>query len=133
MKRPTRRRPGFVLLLSALCFAQADDYAPEKENALLKTRAGKQLFKEDVQCGGYFWISVKAAVNGAPVLYYFYGNPAFGKNKVGLYRQDLYRVVVEYPKDPPTVQVIRGPQGAIDEIRVRMTATEFEASRACFP
>ena len=126
-------RPGLVLLFSALCFAQADDYAPENENVLLKTQPGKQLFKEDVQCGGYFWISVKAAVNGAPVLYYFYGNPAFGKNKVGLYRQGLYHPVVVDDKDPPTVQVIRGPQGVIGEIRVRMTAMEFESSRACFP
>jgi hypothetical protein len=124
---------GLALLISASCFAQADDYSPEKENVLLKTRAGKQLFKEDVQCGNYFWISVKAAVNGAPVLYYFYGDPAFGKNKVGLYRQDLYRVVVAGQQDPPTVQVIRGPRGAIDEIRVRMTASELESSRACFP
>lgn len=133
MKRITHWRPGLVLLFSALCFAQGDDYTPEKENVLMKTQPGKQLFKEDVQCGGYFWISVKAAVNGAPVLYYFYGDPAFGKNKVGLYRQDRYRVVVAAQKDPPTVQVIRGQQGVIDEIRVRMTATEFEASRACFP
>ena len=133
MKRLTPCRLGLVLLFSALCLAQADDYAPENENVLLKTQPGKQLFKEDVQCGGYFWISVKAAVNGTPVLYYFYGDPAFGKNKVGLYRQDLYRVVVAGEKDPPTVQVIRGPQGAIDEIRVRMTATEFESSKACFP
>ena len=58
---------GLMLLFSAFCLAQTDDYAPEKENVLLKTRAGKQLFKEDVQCGNYFWISVKAAVNGAPV------------------------------------------------------------------
>jgi len=51
------RRLGLALLFSVLCFAQADDYAPEKENVLLKTRLGKQLFKEDVQCGNYFWIS----------------------------------------------------------------------------
>jgi hypothetical protein len=133
MQRLTHCWPGLVLLLSGRCFAQADDYAPEKENVLLKTQPGKQLFKEDVQCGNYFWISLKAAVNGTPVLYYFYGDPAFGKNKVGLYRQDLYRAVVSYLKDPPTVQVIRGPQGAIDEIRVRMTAAELESSRACFP
>jgi hypothetical protein len=126
-------RVCLLLVFSALCFSQADDYAPEKENVLLKTQPGKQLFKEDVQCGNYFWISVKAAVNGTPVLYYFYGDPAFGKNKVGLYRQDLYHAVVADQKDPPTVQVIRGPQGAIDEIRVRLTATEFESSRACFP
>jgi hypothetical protein len=127
------KRLGLVLLFSAVCFGQADDYAPEKENVLLKTRAGKQLFKEDVQCGNYFWISVKAAVNGAPVLYYFYGDPAFGKNKVGLYQQRLYRAVVGEQKDPPTVQVIRAQQGNIQEIRVRMTAQELESSRSCFP
>jgi hypothetical protein len=76
---------------------------------------------------------VKAAVNGAPVLYYFYGDPAFGKNKVGLYQQRLYRAVVGEQKDPPTVQVIRAQQGNIQEIRVRMTAQELESSRSCFP
>jgi len=120
-----------MLLFSAASIAQTDDYAPEKENILLKTRPGKQLFKEDVQCGNYFWISVKAAVNGAPVLYYFYGDPAFGKNKVGLYRRDLYQAVVAGQKDPPTVQVIRGQQGTIGEIRVRLTATELASSDAC--
>jgi hypothetical protein len=127
------KRLGLLLLFSAACFAQGDDYAPENENVLLRTRPGKQLFKEDVQCGGYFWISVKAAVNGAPVLYYFYGDPAFGKNKVGLYRQDLYHAVVADQKDPPTVQVIRAQQGNIREIRVRLTAAELASSRACFP
>lgn len=122
-----------ALWFSAACFGQAGDYAPENENVLLKTRPGKQLFKEDVQCGNYFWISVKAAVNGAPVLYYFYGDPAFGKNKVGLYRQDLYRAVVDVQRDPPTVQVIRGQQGNIREIRVRLTAGELAASKDCFP
>jgi len=131
--RGSFRRLGLLLLFSAACFAQGDDYAPENENVLLKTRPGKQLFKEDVQCGNYFWISVKAAVNGAPVLYYFYGDPAFGKNKVGLYRQDLYHPVVADQKDPPTVQVIRAQQGNIREIRVRLTAAELESSRACFP
>ncbi len=127
------RRLGLALLFSVLCFAQADDYAPEKENVLLKTRLGKQLFKEDVQCGNYFWISVKAAVNGAPVLYYFYGDPAFGKNKVGLYRQDLFRAVVADEKDPPTVQVIRAREGNIREIRVRLTTAELASSKSCFP
>ena len=127
------RRLGLVFLFSAACFAQADDYAPENENVLLKTRPGKQLFKEDVQCGNYFWISVKAAVNGAPVLYYFYGDPAFGKNKVGLYQQRLYRAVVGEQKDPPTVQVIRAQQGNIREIRVRLTAAELASSKACLP
>ena len=124
---------SLVLLFSAACIAQSDDYAPENENVLLKTRPGKQLFKEDVQCGNYFWISVKAAVDGTPVLYYFYGDPAFGKNKVGLYRQDLYHAVVAEQKDPPTVQVIRAPQGNIREIRVRLTAAELAASKDCLP
>ena len=132
MKRFTHWRLGLVLLFAAACFAQRDDYAPENENVLLKTRPGKQLFKEDVQCGNYFWISVKAAVNGAPVLYYFYGDPAFGKNKVGLYRQDLYHPVVADQKDPPTVQVIRAREGNIREIRVRLTAAELASSKACF-
>jgi hypothetical protein len=126
-------RTGVLVLFSVACFAQPDDYAPEKENVLLKTRAGKQLFKEDVQCGNYFWISVKAAVDGAAVLYYFYGDPAFGKNKVGLYRQDLYHAVVADQKDPPTVQVIRAREGNIREVRVRLTAEELASSRACFP
>ena len=127
------KRLRLALLFSAACLAQTGDYAPENENVLLKTRAGKQLFKEDVQCGNYFWISVKAAVNGAPVLYYFYGDPAFGKNKVGLYQQYLYHPVVAEQKDPPTVQVIRARQGNIKEIRVRLTAEELASSRACFP
>jgi hypothetical protein len=127
-----KMRLGLLLLSSVFCFSQPDDFAPEKENVLLPTRPGKQLFKEDVRCGDYFWISMKAAVDGTPALYYFYGDPAFGKNKVGLYRQDLYRAVVIAEKDPPTVQVIRGPEGNIKEVRVRMTAAELAASMACF-
>jgi hypothetical protein len=131
MLRMMTMRFGFLLLFSIFCFSQSDDYAPEKENVLLPTKPGKQLFKEDVRCGDYFWMSVKAAVDGTPALYYFYGDPAFGKNKVGLYRQDLYRAVVVEQKDPPTVQVIRGPEGKITEVRVRLTAAELAASMAC--
>lgn len=126
-------RTAIFFLSVAVFFSQTADYSPDKENVVLKTQPGKQMFKEDVQCGDYFWKSEKADRNGVPVLYYFYGDPAWGKNKVGLYRQSVYRVTVNAKKDPPTVQVIMDAKGALKEVRVQMTDAQRNASKACFP
>ena len=74
-----------LLLVSAHCFSQTDDYAPEKENVIQRIIPGKQLYKEDEPCGSYFWKSEKADKSGAIALYYFYGSTEYGKGKLGLY------------------------------------------------
>ncbi|HEV2445786.1 MAG TPA: hypothetical protein VGS58_07685 [Candidatus Sulfopaludibacter sp.] len=117
--------------LAACCLGQAGDYAPDKENALFKTVPGKQLFQEDVRCGDYFWKSEKADKNGATTLYFFYGDPAFGKNRLGLYKQKAYRVVVNEEKDPPTARVIN-ENGQFKEVLVQMTAAQWELAKGCF-
>src|SRR6185369_7287541 len=43
-----------LLLLAFPGFPQTDDYAPEKENVIQRTKPGKQLHKEDEPCGSYF-------------------------------------------------------------------------------
>jgi hypothetical protein len=121
------------LLVSAHGYPQTSGYPPERENAVQRTKPGKQLFKEDEPCGAYFWKSVKADPGGAVALYFFYGSPEYGKGKLGLYRQAKYRVVVNERKDPPTAQVIKDEKGSLTEVRVQMTKAEFEASRGCFP
>ena len=125
-------RFSLILLLAAGISAQGD-YSPEKENAVFKTQAGKQLRKEDVRCGEYFWKSDTADKAGVASVYYFYGDPAYGKNKLGLYHQSQYKVAVNAAKDPPTVQVIRDAEGSVKEIRVQITEAELKASRVCFP
>lgn len=124
-------RCGWVLFLAAAALAQGD-YAPEKENVVFKTQIGKQIDKTDVQCGEFFWKSNKAAKAGVPTVYYFYGDPSYGKNKLGLYYQSLYKVVVNPEKNPPTVQVIRDGEGNLKEVRVQMTEAQLKASSACF-
>ncbi|HEY2016143.1 MAG TPA: hypothetical protein VGH38_21720 [Bryobacteraceae bacterium] len=116
-----------------LCYAQSADYPPEQENAIQKTKPGKQLYKEDEPCGGYFWKSEKADKSGAVALYFFYGSTEYGKGKLGMYQQSRYRVVVNEKKDPPTAQVIKDGSGSLKEVKVQMTHAEFEASRSCFP
>jgi hypothetical protein len=123
--------PG--LLVSAHGFSQTDDFAPEKENAIQKTKPGKQLHKEDEPCGTYFWKSQKADPSGAVALYYFYGSTEYGKGKMGLYQQVRYRAVVNDEKDPPTAQIIKDDHGIVKEVVVRMSKQEFEASKSCFP
>jgi hypothetical protein len=123
-----------ILAPIALVFwLQANDYAPEKENVVFKTQIGKQLDKDDVQCGEYFWKSLKADKRGIPSVYFFYGDPAYGKNKLGLYHLNQYKVEVNAEKDPPTVQVIRDGEGNLKEVRVRITGAQLKASKACFP
>ena len=126
-------KSAIFLLAAMCCLPQTNEYPPEKENVLLKTQPGKQLFQEDVRCGDYFWKSEKADKTGATVLYYFYGDPSWGKNKLGLYRIAVFHVVVDPEKDPPTAQIIRDQEGKLTEVRVRMTAAQREASKACFP
>ena len=122
-----------LFLMSAQCFSQTDDYAPEKENAVQRTKPGKQLYKEDEPCGAYFWKSEKADKSGAIALYYFYGSTEYGKGKLGLYQRMRYRVVVDESKDPPTAQITRDGQGIVKEVIVRMTDKERQAAGACFP
>jgi hypothetical protein len=119
--------------LAACAFGQsADQYAADKENVVFKTVPGKQLFPEDVRCGEYFWKSEKADKGGATILYFFYGDPAYGKGKLGMYKQKAYKVVFDEQRDPPTAQVIN-EQGQFKEVRVVMTKAQFEASKSCFP
>jgi len=120
-----------IVWAATLC-AQTGTYPPDQENVVFKTQIGKQIDKSDVQCGEYFWRSEKADKKGVPTVYYFYGDPSYGKNKLGLYHQTLYKVVVSPEKDPPTVQVIRDGEGNLKEVRVRMTEAQRQASKACF-
>lgn len=125
---------GVAFLFAAIALAQSgDDYAPEKENIVFKTQIGKQIAQEDIRCGEYFWRSDKADKRGTRSVYFFYGNPAYGKNRLGLYHLSQYKVVVTPDKNPPTVQVIRDAEGNLKEVRVRMTAAELSSSKACFP
>ena len=121
-----------AILWVAALFAQTGDYPPDQENVVFKTQIGKQIDKSDVQCGEYFWRSEKADKKGVPTVYYFYGDPSYGKNKLGLYHQSLYKVVVNPDKDPPTVQVIRDGEGNLKEVRVQMTGAQLKVSKACF-
>ncbi|SPE41421.1 exported hypothetical protein [Candidatus Sulfopaludibacter sp. SbA3] len=125
-------RYGLAVLLVTGVFAQHGDYPSDQENVVFKTQIGKQINKDDVQCGEYFWKSEKADKRGTPSVYYFYGDPAYGKNKLGLYHQSQYKVVVNPEKDPPTVQVIRDADGSLKEVRVQMTEAQLTASKACF-
>lgn len=118
-------------LAAAVYCCAAQDYAPDKENVILKTVPGKQLFKEDVRCGEYFWKSEKADKVGATVLYFFYGNPAWGQNKLGMYKQKSYKVELSEEKDPPTAQVVN-EDGQFKQVVVRMTKALYETARACF-
>ncbi len=121
-----------TILWAAALLAQTGDYPADKENVVFKTQIGKQIDKSDVQCGEYFWRSEKADKKGVPTVYYFYGDPSYGKNKLGLYHQSLYRVTVNPEKDPPTVQVVRDGEGNLKEVRVRMTGAQLKVSKACF-
>jgi hypothetical protein len=122
----------YLLLLAALAFPQAQDYPDGNENALQKVQPGRQLFKEDVACGGYFWRSEKADKFGSVVVYYFFGSREWGKARIGLYQQGRYTVVIDEEKDPPTAQVLADPKGKFQGVRVRMTRREYESARACF-
>jgi len=122
----------FVCLWLAVCgLAQSPTYPAEQENTLFKTVPGKQLFAEDVRCGDYFWKSDKADKSGATVLYFFYGDPAYGKGKLGMYKQKAYKVTLNEEKDPPTAQVIL-EGGSFKEVRVLMTKAQYESAKACF-
>ncbi len=120
-----------ILWVAALS-AQTGDYPADQENVVFKTQIGKQIDKSDVQCGEYFWRSEKADKKGVPTVYYFYGDPSYGKNKLGLYHQSLYKVTVNPEKDPPTVRVVRDGEGNLKEVRVQMTEAQLKVSKACF-
>jgi hypothetical protein len=123
---------GFCVLLVSLAAAQTDDYPRERENALHRTTPAKRLFPEDIPCGGYLWKSEHKAELHMVALYYFFGSTDYGKSKMGLYPQSLYRAVVNEQRDPPTAQVIM-EDGTLKEIRIQMTSTEYQAASQCFP
>ncbi len=128
------------VLLVCLAAAQTEDYPRERENALQRTTPSKRLFPEDVPCGGYLWKSEHKAELHMVAIYYFFGSTDYGKGKMGLYPQSLYHAVVNEQRDPPTAQVIidtqsRGPWngGSVKEVRIQMTAKEYQSARQCFP
>ena len=102
--------------------------ASAPEDAIQKTAPDRKLDRSDEACGHYLWISTK---NGQKFLYYFFGSTEWGKSKIGFYSQNLYHVVVDPDKDPPTVQRLTNSGGAVSEIRIRMTRDELTASSAC--
>ncbi len=112
--------------LVALAFSP-QPAAPEPEAPIQKTAADRKLDQSDEPCGHYFWIARK---NGEKFLYYFFGSAEWGKSKVGFYSENLYRVVVDPDKTPPTVQRIT-TGGRVSEVRVRMTSEELAASSGC--
>jgi hypothetical protein len=124
----TRYLVVLTLLGSAIGFPQGTDPSLENEEAIQRTVPDKKLAAEDVPCGSYFWRSRKA---GATFLYYFFGSAEWGKGKIGFYPHDLYHVLVNEDKDPPTVQRIKDAKGLVTDVRVRMTSRELAASAAC--
>jgi hypothetical protein len=118
-----------AFLSPAIFLAQTPGSSVEKEEPIQKTIPDKRLTKEDVQCGNYFWISKKT---GTTFLYYFFGSTEWGQGKMGYYQQNLYHVVVNADRDPPTVQRIRDDKGNITEVKIQMTKQELAASSACF-
>lgn len=123
----------FCVLLVCLAAAQTDDYPRERENALHRTNPAKRLFPEDAPCGGYLWKSEhKAELHMAVALYYFFGSTEYGKSKMGLYPQGLFRAVVNEQRDPPTAQIIMDDD-KLKEVRIQMTSKEYESARQCFP
>ena len=125
-------KPVFCVLLVCLAAAQADDYPRERENVLHPTNPAKRLFADDVPCGGYLWKSEHKAELHMVALYYFFGSTDYGKSKMGLYPQSLYRAVVNEQRDPPTAQVILDG-GQAKEVRIQMTSREYQSARQCFP
>ena len=119
----------FAVCLAA---AQTDDYPRERENVLHPTNPAKRLFQDDVPCGGYLWKSEHKAELHMVALYYFFGSTDYGKSKMGLYPQSLYRAVIHEDRNPPTAQVIL-EDGKAKEIRIQMTSKEYESARQCFP
>jgi hypothetical protein len=119
-------------LLSLAAAALFQTATPAGEQVILKTVAGRQLFPEDIACGDYFWRSEKADRGGAVMIYYFFGSPDYGKSKLGLYRRDRFRIIVDESRDPPTARVLTDDRGAFRSVEVRMTGRERSASAACF-
>ena len=129
-----------LFALVCLAAAQNDDYPRERENVLQHTNPSKRLFADDTPCGGYLWKSEHKSELHMVALYYFFGSTDYGKGKMGLYPQSLYRAVINEQRDPPTVQVVMDRQGkgawsggSVKEVRIQMTSREFESARQCFP
>ncbi|HTX34771.1 MAG TPA: hypothetical protein VME43_07115 [Bryobacteraceae bacterium] len=120
------------VLLVCLAAAQTEDYPRESENALQRTTPAKRLFPEDVPCGGYLWKSEHKAELHMVAIYYFFGSTDYGKGKMGLYPQSLYHAVINEQRDPPTAQVVM-EGGHLKEVKIQMTAKEYQAARQCFP
>jgi hypothetical protein len=121
----------FCALLVCLAAAQTDDYPRERENVLHPTNPAKRLFPDDAPCGGYLWKSEHKTELHMLAIYYFFGSTEYGKGKMGLYPQDLYRAVVDEQRDPPTAQVVLDG-GSLKEVQIRMTSKEYQSARQCF-
>lgn len=124
-------RLALCVLAVGFLAAQTDDYPRERENRLHPSTPAKRLFPDDTPCGGYLWKSAHKDELHMVALYYFFGSTDYGKSKMGLYPQTVYRAVVNDESDPPTAQVVM-QDGSLKEVVVRMTKKEYEAARQCF-
>ncbi len=125
-------KPALYMLLVCLAAAQTNDYPRERENALHPTNPAKRLFQDDTACGGYLWKSEHKAELHMVALYYFFGSTDYGKGKMGLYPQSLYRAVINEQRDPPTAQVVM-EGGTVKAVQIQMTGKEYQAAGQCFP
>jgi hypothetical protein len=121
-----------LILLVCLAAAQSDDYPRERENVLHPTNPAKRLFADDTACGGYLWKSEHKTELHMVALYYFFGSTDYGKGKMGLYPQSLYRAVINEERDPPTAQVVMD-HNSVKEVKIQMTAKQYQAAGPCFP
>lgn len=126
-----RMKLALCTLAVCLAAAQTEDYPRERENAIQPTNPAKRLFPDDTPCGGYLWKSVHKDELHMTAIYYFFGSTDYGKGKMGLYPQSLYRAVVNEQRDPPTAQVVMDGK-SVKEVLIQMTSKEYEAARQCF-
>lgn len=103
---------GAGLLLLALQAIGLDFPQPPAasatEETIQRTISGRELDPGDEPCWHYLWISTK---NGTRFLYYFFGSTECGKGKIGFYQQNLYHVILDPEKKPPTVERVTKPGG----------------------
>ena len=108
----------FPVVLVCLAAAQTDQYPRERENVLHPTNPAWRLFQDDTACGGYLWKSDHKSELHRIALYYFFGSADYGKGRMGLYPQSLYRVVANEERDPPTARVVPDG-GSTKEVQIK--------------